>query len=129
MDQSLWKNLTFSTFFIALFIKPRKAVFLSRKSWRIFPEISKIWGFTLIFVSRVKKVLFSIKNGIKHFSGLFCIKTQDKNLSNFWSKPWTIPFGKMQILWHSFIFVFRFYNKSFFLSRISSNTFSFSFFA
>ena len=48
-------------------LEKRVFFFKSRKSWRILPEITKIWGFTLIFVSRVKKVLFSIlhKNKIK----------------------------------------------------------------
>ena len=32
------------------------------------------------------------------FFGVFCVNRQLDNISNLWPKPWTNPFGKMQIL-------------------------------
>ena len=33
------------------------------------------------------------------FRGVFCIKRNFNKISNFWPKSWTIPSGKMRILW------------------------------
>lgn len=107
---------------ISLFRLFYRFVYIVQKSRFFFlPEITKIWGFNFIFVCRVKKVLFSIKNTIKHFSGLFCIKTQDKNLSNFLSNPY--PLQKNANFVTFFYLCFRVYSQSCFLSRMSSNTF------
>ena len=71
--------------------------------------------FFLLFKSDVllsRKTFFYGEYRQLHFPGLFGIKYLKKNEKNsiFWPKPWTNPFGKMQ--------VFNFLKSTFFLSRL-----------
>ena len=61
------------------------------------------------------------------FLGLFCIKIKVEQISNFWPKRWTNPFGKILILRVSYTVVFIVFKGFFFIENVSKHFFSFYF--
>ena len=49
-------------------------------------------------LQRIIKTFFYLERSQILFLILFCIKIKVEQISNFWSKPWTNPFAKIQIL-------------------------------
>ena len=47
---------------------------------------------------RLERLLFNLKRNQTPFLALFRQKRKEKKMTNFWPKPWTNPFGKMQIV-------------------------------
>ena len=112
----------FSNFLNFLFLKPKKAFFGSRISWKIFawpilPEKTKLekWSFldqnhgstplekcqffnfsTSCFYS-LERRFFVLEYRKRYFSGPYCPKKKVGKMAIFGPKPWVKPFGKMSI--------------------------------
>ena len=55
---------------------------------------------------REERLVFFLQSHQTSFVGQICLKRKNKPIWNFWPKPWTNPFGKIQILRLFYIDVF-----------------------
>ena len=55
---------------------------------------------------REERLVFFLQSHQTIFVGQICLKRKSKPIWNFWPKPWTNPFGKIQILRLFYIDVF-----------------------
>ena len=51
------------------------------------------------FAKDYRNFFFELERSLILFLGVFCIKIKVEEISNFSSKLWTNPFGKILILW------------------------------
>ena len=132
LDQNLWKNVIFSTFWSWRFyslewrffvLEYHKKHFFGpmlpvKKSWKNghfwtktmglpFGNMSIFWRFEFVFFLSLERLFFVLECHKRHFPNLYCLKK--KNVGKmvvFGLKPWVNPFKKMSISGLFKLFVF-----------------------
>ena len=66
-------------------------------------------------LKRIIETFFELQRSQILFLALFCIKVKVEEISNFWPKRWTNPFGKILILRFSHTVVFIVFKGFFFI--------------
>ena len=129
---TLWKNVSFSMFWIFCFyslekrflvVKYRKRHFpglyclkkkvgklaiFGPKPWvNVFGKMSIFLTFWIFFCFySLERRFFVVKYRKRHFRGLYCQKKEGRKNGHFWTKPWVNVFGKMSIFQLFELFVF-----------------------